>query len=347
MDIVLEVVDSFFGDYLYAKALPARPAPYDYPYPPSNETVNGQVFVPWTYEPSTKYFTIEPSPYAYQSTWPRDNILRQALSLFLIVWLFGVLVYYIFATLSYFFIFDKKTKDHPKYLKDQIRLEMKLTMCAMPVMSACTVPLMLAEVRGYSKLYDSAAGAPFGAYQWIQYPFFLMFTDFCIYWIHRWLHHPLIYKRLHKPHHKWIMPTPFASHAFHPLDGFAQSFPYHVFPFLFPLQKVAYVALFMFVNFWTILIHDGEFVSDNPIVNGAACHSIHHLAFNYNYGQYTTLWDRLGGSYRKPEQSMFDKTENMSQAQWEKQSKEMEKMVRLVEGEDDRSYLPSESKKTK
>ncbi|KAK2604350.1 hypothetical protein N8I77_007289 [Diaporthe amygdali] len=346
MDIVLEVADTLFGDYLYARFHPIQPAPYDFPHPPSNDTVNDRAFSAWTYKPATHYFSLEPSQYAYMSQWPRDNILRQALSLFLIVWLFGLVVYFIFATLSYVFVFDKKTKEHPKYLKNQIALEIKTTMTSMPFMSICTVPFMLAEVRGHSKLYDTMAEAPFPAYSWVQFPFFVMFTDFCIYWIHRWLHHPLIYKNLHKPHHKWIMPTPFASHAFHPLDGFAQSFPYHVFPFFFPLQKVSYVFLFVFVNFWTIIIHDGEFVSDNPVVNGAACHSIHHLAFNYNYGQYTTLWDRMGGSYRKPDPSMFDKQENMSQAQWEKQSREMEKMVKQVEGVDDRSYLP-EAKKTK
>lgn len=262
--------------------------------------------------------------------------------------IFGILLYFSFATLSYYLVFDKKTFEHPKYLRNQIVLEMKQTMAAMPGMSVLTMLCMLIEVRGYSKLYDVAEDAPFPAYNWLQYPFFIMFTDFCIYWIHRWLHHPLIYKNLHKPHHKWIMPTPFASHAFHPLDGFAQSFPYHVFPLLFPLQKIAYVLLFVIINIWTIMIHDGEFVSDNPVINGAACHSIHHLAFNYNYGQYTTLWDRLGGSYRKPDQSMFNKHENMSKAQWEKQSKEMEKMVKIVEGEDDRSYEPkTDTKKTR
>ncbi|KAI3399101.1 hypothetical protein diail_7901 [Diaporthe ilicicola] len=346
MDIVLEIADTLFGDYLYAISYPVQPAPYDFPHPPSNETVNEKAFSAWTYRPSTHYFSLEPSQYAYMSQWPRDNIYRQALSLFLIVWLFGIVIYFVFASLSYVFVFDKKTKEHPKYLRNQIALEIKTTMISMPFMSICTVPMLLAEVRGHSKLYDTAAEAPFAAYSWAQFPFFVMFTDFCIYWIHRWLHHPLIYKNLHKPHHKWIMPTPFASHAFHPLDGFAQSFPYHAFPFFFPLQKLSYVLLFVFVNFWTIIIHDGEFVSDNPVVNGAACHSIHHLAFNYNYGQYTTLWDRMGGSYRKPDPSMFDRLENMSQAQWERQSKEMEKMVKMVEGVDDRSYLP-EPKKTK
>ena len=81
-----------------------------------------------------------------------------------------------------------------------------------------------------------------------------MFTDYCIYWVHRWLHHPLIYKRLHKPHHKWIVPTPFASHAFHFVDGYFQSVPYHLFVFLFPLHRKLYLILFVAVNFWSIFV---------------------------------------------------------------------------------------------
>jgi lathosterol oxidase len=133
-----------------------------------------------------------------------------------------------------------------------------------------------------------------------------MFTDMVIYPTHRMLHHPLIYKYLHKKHHKFVVPTPFASHAFHPVDGYIQSLPYHMFPFLFPLHKVAYVALFVFANVWTVLIHEGDYLAKNPIINGSARHTMHHLYFNYNYGQYTTMWDRLGGSHRQPEIEMFE-----------------------------------------
>ena len=178
--------------------------------------------------------------------------------------IFGLITYFIFASLSYYFIFDHATFTHPKYLKNQVWLEIKQTMFSMPVMSIFTALPFLAEVRGYAKLYDAPADAPFALYNVLQFPLFLLFTDFFIYWIHRGLHHPRVYKTLHKPHHKWIMPTPFASHAFHPLDGFSQSVPYHVFPFLFPLQKFAYVALFIFINIWTIMIRTSSALENPP-----------------------------------------------------------------------------------
>jgi len=126
-------------------------------------------------------------------------------------------------------------------------------MVSMPVMAIFTAPLFYAEVKGYSKLYMDTEKQGLW-YLIAQFPLFLMFTDCGIYWIHRGLHHPAIYKRLHKPHHKWIMPTPYASHAFHPFDGFAQSVPYHVFPFIFPLHKFSYLVLFTFINIWTVMI---------------------------------------------------------------------------------------------
>ena len=83
---------------------------------------------------------------------------------------------------------------------------------------------------------------------------------------------------------------------------------------------------------------DGEYVANSSVVNGAACHTMHHLYFNYNYGQYTTLWDRLGGSYREPNEELFSRESKMSRAEWERQTREMEKMQKEVEGDDDRDY---------
>jgi lathosterol oxidase len=339
MDIALELCDTYAFDFLYAKLLPALPAPYSLQDGLGNATMaDVRVASPYTFKPASNIWNFPPGDNAYLSQLTRDNIYRQGFSLFVITWFAGAAIYFIVSTLSYIFVFDKTTFSHPKFLKHQIRQEIRQAVDSMPFIAVLTAPFFLLEVRGYSKLYDRTAEEPMPYYSYLQYPLFLLFTDFCIYWIHRGLHHPLIYKTLHKPHHKWIMPSPYASVAFHPVDGWMQSVPYHVFPFIFPLQKFAYLGLFFFVQIWTVLIHDGEYVSNSPILNGAACHTLHHLYFNFNYGQYTTLWDRLCGSYRKPTEEMFRRETKMGQKQWEKQVEEMEKIVKEVEGVDDRTY---------
>jgi lathosterol oxidase len=368
MDVVLELFDTFIADPVYAKVLPASLTTSS-AFQPYIEDANSTLSLfgdssSYVYKPATQYLYVEPSKYAYMSAWPRDNIYRQGLTLFFITWyvihdccgsspqttdsrdrVFGVLIYFLFSSLSYLYVFDKDTFKHPKYLRNQVRMEIMQTMKSMPVMAVLTAPFFLAEVRGYGKIYDTFAEEPFPYYSVLQFPLFIAFTDFNIYWIHRGLHHPWVYKALHKPHHKWIMPTPYASHAFHPVDGWSQSIPYHVFPFIFPLQKWAYVLLFIFINFWTIMIHDGEYVANSPVINGAACHTMHHLYFNYNYGQFTTLWDRMGGSYRKPNDELFRRETKMGKKEWERQTKEMESIVKTVEGDDDRRYTSEETKK--
>ena len=83
MDIILELTDTFIADYIYAWAHPARATLYDFP-----ETTNAtaQTFSAWTYKPATSYISVQPSEAAYMSAWPRDNLYRQLITLYFIVW---------------------------------------------------------------------------------------------------------------------------------------------------------------------------------------------------------------------------------------------------------------------
>ena len=70
--------------------------------------------------------------------------------------------------------------------------------------------------------------------------------------------------------------------------------------------------------------------------------------FNYNYGQFTTLWDRLGGSYRKPNDELFQPKQKKAKEEWDRQCKEMEQIVDVVEGQDnDREYLVDAKRESK
>jgi lathosterol oxidase len=135
---------------------------------------------------------------------------------------------------------------------------------------------------------------------------FLLVTDLAVYWIHRLEHHPALYKHVHKPHHKWRIPTPFAALAFHPVDGYLQSLPYHIIISVLPFHRYLYLGLFVGVQLWTVLIHDSDLIVGHPLekyINGPAHHTLHHMYFTVNYGQYFTWADRAGGSYRQPQTS--------------------------------------------
>lgn len=353
MDLVLEVCDSYLFDNLYAKVLPTSLASH---FPSkvqsilklnkgvcnstflqeSIDTLNALPRVNKDVYGLTPYL-MDFTPTTFASLLPRNNFLRELLSLWAVVTVFGWLLYLGAASLSYIFVFDKSIFNHPRYLKNQMSLEIKLAMSAIPFMSLLTCPWFMLELNGHSKLYMEVDWANHGLRKiLLEFVFFILFTDCGVYLAHRWLHWPRVYKALHKPHHKWLVCTPFASHAFHPVDGYIQSLPYHVYPVLMPLNKVSYLLLFTAINCWTIMIHDGQHRFNNAVVNGTACHTVHHLYFNYNYGQFTTLWDRLGGSYRRPEDELFDPSLRNKDTM-EKQIKEIEEYIQLMDG-DDGSY---------
>ncbi|KZT29656.1 C5-sterol desaturase [Neolentinus lepideus HHB14362 ss-1] len=331
MDLVLRIADDLVLDKLWAAVLPASESLGS-----QAMGVNATSYLPvastssWShlvsFMPSTASFLQSTA----QSAWPRDYIPRQIISLSILTLLGIHFLYFVFAWLSYRLIFNHEMMKHPRFLKNQVRQEIISSVKAFPGMTLLTLPWFQAEVRGYSMLYDNVDEYGWG-YFFASIPFFLLFTDYGIYWVHRLLHHPLLYKHIHKPHHKWIIPTPFSSHAFHPLDGYLQSVPYHLFVFLFPMQRVLFLCLFVFVNFWSILIHDSDMITGHPlekVINGPAHHTLHHLYFTVNYGQYFTWADRVGGSYRQPESALDPLLEIKAQ---EERGQQQEKDVLKIE----------------
>lgn len=288
MDLVLDAFDRGVGDSFYA-ALPTSTSSV------CQGAASSLVKAVCTYLPEV--------------TLARDAVLRQSLSLCLITYLGIYVLYFSVATLSYYLIFDHRMKAHPRFLPNQIQQEIRLSMDSFAPVSVLTLPWFVADVRGWSKLYGSMAEGPAGEgpmgylYMAASAGAFLLFTDYLIFWVHKTLHHPALYKKLHKPHHRFIIPTPFASHAFTPLDGYLNSLPYHFFVYLVPVHKYVFIGLFVIVNLWTIFIHDSDMICDSPLenyINGPSHHTLHHLHFNVNYGQYFTYADKLGGSFRAP-----------------------------------------------
>lgn len=151
------------------------------------------------------------------SLFPRDSIIRQLLSFFFIAWIGSFLLYMSVSALSYYLLFDRRLEHHPRFLRNQVRKEITMSLQSQPIIAAMIVPWFVAEARGKTLMYSDIreygkdwfkGGALEGYGSWVYVAgsmvAFLAVTDYCIYWIHRWLHIPAIYKRLHKPHHKWV-----------------------------------------------------------------------------------------------------------------------------------------------
>jgi len=257
------------------------------------------------------------NPYVPLLDLPNDDpALPYIVTSWLLYVIGGMSIYFILGSLSYFYLFVwNRTKFFPgkqdlppdDVLSAQVREEIRISLWAFPFMAMYTLPFNYMEYLHMDNHYDNID--EHGMLYFVLSPFlFLLFADTCIYWIHRALHHPVLYKPLHKRHHTYRVTTPFSSHAFHPFDGWLQASPYMLFAFIFPFHKVLHLVLFIAVNIWTVSIHDRAPVLANSFLNSSDHHDVHHRDFIYNYGQYFCFWDRVCGTYKNPHYLFKDRS---------------------------------------
>eukprot|EP00743_Colponemidia_sp_Colp-15_P006676 GILK01007200.1.p1 GENE.GILK01007200.1~~GILK01007200.1.p1 ORF type:complete len:347 (+),score=37.98 GILK01007200.1:132-1172(+) len=111
---------------------------------------------------------------------------------------------------------------------------------------------------------------------------FFVCEELLFYYSHRLLHHPRIYKYIHKIHHEWQAPIGITAIYAHPLE--------HVVSNMLPLTTgvlltgghiAAYWIWQTVAIFTTVTVHSGYHL---PFLPSPQAHDFHHLKFNYNFG---------------------------------------------------------------
>jgi lathosterol oxidase len=241
------------------------------------------------------------------------------LVIFLTLSLGGVALFFILAGLSYLYFFvAKKGRFHPDYQPDRSenRSAIKWSMIGIVGNAVLIAPIHYFVATGHSQIYYSVADHGWG-YILLSVLILLVFTETCIYWIHRALHYGWLYDRLHKIHHKYQKPTPFVGLAFNPFDSFLQGLPHHISAFLFPLNIWVYLVSLSVVYLWAVAIHDRVSFVRWGIVNNTGRHTLHHWYYDYNFGQYTTIWDRLCGTHKSPFEGCEDVHDGVLATAWD------------------------------
>jgi lathosterol oxidase len=204
--------------------------------------------------------------------------------------------------ISYFVFFVRGRKRfHPEFQPERTSITRACWWATLGITGGTLLaaPMQLAVFSGKSQAYFRIEDRGWG-YLVLSVVLLLLLTETMVYWTHRALHHPLLFRTIHVRHHQFRQPTPWAAFAFHPLDAFAQAFPYHVAAFVFPLHVGAYTVAMSLGMVWSISIHDRVSLFPHRWLLYAGHHTLHHLHNRFNLGQYFTAWDRLGGTYRCP-----------------------------------------------
>lgn len=160
-------------------------------------------------------------------------------------------------------------------------------------------PLHILVVSGHSRVYSDLSEYGLGYALGSIVAVFLL-TETCVYWIHRALHSNALWF-LHKPHHSFKVASPYTGSAFNPVDSFMQALPHHLCVFIIPMHENVYAVWLAALVVWSVSIHTRVYLVRHPAINSGSHHTLHHWYSDYNFGQYTTFWDRLCGTYRSPE----------------------------------------------
>ena len=98
-----------------------------------------------------------------------------------------------------------------------------------------TASITLLDTWGYMKLYSDFH--TYGSFWGIAQIFFLIFFyDAYFYWTHRFMHHPKIYRWVHKTHHKSTDPSPLTIFSFHPFENLIEFLPFLLLPMIIPIH---------------------------------------------------------------------------------------------------------------
>lgn len=184
----------------------------------------------------------------------------------------------------------------------QIRHEIVNSILTMLVGTGQVALLTLMRDRGWAKIGE---GAPLGTIKGAGTAgLLLIIADAWFYMVHRFLHHPKIYKHVHAVHHRSIDVETLSSYSFHVVEAFlVNAWTYFVFAVLpVDMSVLGFVQVVGLLN--NLISHGGfEFLPKwwlkVPILgwsNSATFHSQHHTRFNGNYGLMFRLWDQLLGT---------------------------------------------------
>jgi Delta7-sterol 5-desaturase len=120
------------------------------------------------------------------------------------------------------------------------------------------------------------------------------------YWVHRLLHVPFLYKRVHVLHHRNVNIGPWSGLSMHPVEHFiylttlcihwiVASHPIHLF---FHVMYQGPGAAMTHAGYEDLLIRDKR-----HLALGTFYHQLHHRYYECNYGNQEMPWDRWFGTF--------------------------------------------------
>lgn len=125
--------------------------------------------------------------------------------------------------------------------------------------------------------------------------------DTYFYFMHRLVHHPKLFRTIHREHHLSTNPNPLTAYSFSPAEAFIEVVWIVPLFFLIPLHNMMLLTFAIFSLAINVVGHLGieiypAWFENHPVfkyLNLSTYHNLHHHYARGYYGLYFTYWDRL------------------------------------------------------
>lgn len=247
--------------------------------------------------------------------------IKEILSFSIADILFNGFIYLVFALPAFLIFwvlgkrFFKARRIQSKQRADHKNIRRELFFSATTLLIFCLVDtsILIAEEYGLTKIYVDSSNYPWW-YWGFSLGAMILLHDAYFYWAHRLMHHPLLYKYVHKVHHESIDPSPFAAFSFHPLEAFIEAAFYFIFVFIIPINLIAILTWQVIQQAFNVIGHMGYEIYPRGFTRhwffgwktASTHHNMHHAKFEGNYGLYFTWWDRWFGTEFSDYEQTYD-----------------------------------------
>ena len=176
-------------------------------------------------------------------------------------------------------------------------LEIRKSLTALLMTSICVSFGLFAQARGWT-MAALEFSWPSALLMWL---ISVVIFDAWFYFGHRLMHTKALY-RWHNLHHRSVAPTTWSNDSSTMLDTLVMHSYYAIAPFILPIPPIALIAHRLYDQINGMVGHSGfEYFASpttrwpSPLVC-VTFHDQHHSSFRFNYGNFSSIWDRLMGT---------------------------------------------------
>jgi Delta7-sterol 5-desaturase len=185
--------------------------------------------------------------------------------------------------------------------KGQIAKEIRRSLVSIAIFGGYGVLTFEAWCKGFVAINFGASWLKIGA----EVAMLVIWNEVHFYTMHRSLHTPWLFRKVHRIHHESAVPTPFSTYSFHWIEsmllGSVMLLPMFIYRFSAP-ALLALPIISILLN--TIGHSNYNLFANHPRMRSASVeHTAHHIRVNGNFGFYLPFFDRWARTAlsRKPE----------------------------------------------